>query len=298
MKLTKVRAFKASGLVALGGLEPIALGEAGAQTAANSVRPAAGVGASRSDDASVESDAGTWSGSFDGVTVLDSSRLVGGDHASALPDVDEKTPVVLRPVAGAEGEAVLVPEGVETASDLRTAAAGVGVQAAASSLCWGTWYRPRGGSLVPGDPKRIYFKPTSAPGFELRRLAGMECFGDNQNFQFPKADGFKDSGWVTDYGRRVVHKDKWIFEGCKEVWVSPSNSYSYLCDFKASESFRLNTQQSGAFWRQRLRNWATQTVTVQGQCATTIVGLWVQTNDLNDVAVDCIDNGPINPNGL
>lgn len=307
MRVTKVRAFKAAAVVAAGGVGASSFwSEASASWAVNrdgavktTVDPAP-------DTTTVDSvpDAGPVVAKAGSVSITDSSDLPvhsdtsdvdqGTKREVELSEVGDDTPVPPPPLAAAPSDKV------GSADQSRaSAASGQTISAASVELCYGTWFRPRGFNLTPSPDHQIIWYDAPGSGYEIRRLLGMECFGDNQNFTFANADGFKASGFNSTYGRRVVHKDGWVFEGCQSVVIQPFGVSQYQCDFKASGGvYKLNLQKSGAFWRERLRNWSTQTVQSQGQCATTIVGLWVGTNDLNDVAVDCIDNGPINPNGL
>jgi hypothetical protein len=292
MRVTRLRGFKAATVVAVSGAGA-GLGSTHAGAAA--LPTADGVAESSQKLPGV----GIPLGTSDGITVYDSSGVKQGE---GLADVDSARSIPLEP-AGDDapvGPLVLpgkLPPDAKAQPAEKAAPAAGPVAAAANGWC-GSMFQLRGGSLVPPYDGRLVYWDAPGPGYEVRRIIGAECLNDNQNFSFQQADAFKVSDYNSTYGRRVVHKDGWILEGCSLVNIPPFGASQYQCDFKSNQTYRLTPQRSSAFFRERLKNWAMQTVQNQGQCATTIIGNWVGTNDLNDVGVDCIDNGPINPAGL
>lgn len=286
MKLTRTRAFKASALVAIGGIGSGVLGEA-------SAAPWSGLDARKQAEPlpkegthSPIDSAGPVITHFDGIAMHDSTGI--DPTKDTLEDVDARHREIELGPAG--DDAPVAPLGPAGDSSVRSSKSVV----AAAAKC-GSWFDVRGGSLIPPyDGKTVYWDAPGA-GYEVRRIIGAECLGENQNFSFGEADAFKVSDYNSTYGRRVVHRDGWNFEGCRLVVLPPFGVSQYECDFKTKDLHRLTPDTSGAFWRTRLKNWASQTAQNQGSCATTIIGTWVGSSTLADVGVACIDNGPINP---
>lgn len=308
MRVTRVRGFKAAAVIAVGGAGAGATIAAGAselpttdgvgQTSLS--LPDKDVTLGPSEQPTVPaSDIGTAKATVNGVTVYDSSNVRKG-AGSPQPDIGEDSAIQLAPAGDDAPVAPLGPARVapdERSQSLISRSAGQPATAAAAAWC-GSMFQLRGGSLVPPYDGKVVYWDAPGSGYEVRRIIGAECLGDNQNFTFQQSDGFKSSGYNSTYGRRVVHKDGWIFEGCTLATIPPFGVTQYQCDFKSQQNYRLTPQTTSAFFRERLRNWAAQTAQNQGSCATTIIGTWVGTNDLGDVGVACIDNGPVDPHGL
>lgn len=79
--------------------------------------------------------------------------------------------------------------------------------------CQGTWAWVRGGSLIPPNDGKLILWDAPGAGYSVRRMFGIECLGDNQDFDFMESDAFKDSGFVQNYGRNVVTDSGMFFEG-------------------------------------------------------------------------------------
>ena len=158
--------------------------------------------------------------------------------------------------------------------------------------CVTSYFPPRGASLVPPYDGKLIYYDALGPGYQLRRLDGVECLGDARNFQIGLDQVFKSSV-LTQYGASLVHDAGYEFEGCFQTGPGP-----WTCDFKVSgHSRRLTASQNGvAYARRVLEQWSSYQLHYLGACGTSIVGLWTGQHDLNDVATSCVDFGPFQPN--
>jgi len=165
------------------------------------------------------------------------------------------------------------------------------------TVCRGTWFRPRGFNLYPGfsaDTKKIYFDPTGnwRDGYELRRVLGMECFGDFANWNVPSSNVFKGSSSLTEFGSQLLMTNGQVYEGC--YWISPNNSYN--CDFKIDGApSKLTPSVSSEYWWMVLKNWSYYQAQFLIDCGGNLIGGWNQTSTLADITNSCIEYGPFNP---
>lgn len=312
VNLTRTRAFKAAALITVGGVGSTVVTDISGPSSWEGLRavapqpvpgkpsPPAGWAPPVPGDENHPSrdTAGPVIGRLGGVTVHDSTK--SKPISKHISDVDAG----LREIRLEEADDGDAPAGpLVIPEDLAKAATRGGLDGSQSrptsdmtiqSNDCGAWFSVRGGSLVPPNDGKLVYWNAPGNGWEVRRVLGAECLGDSQNFSFQAQEAFKVSDFNSTFGRRVFHEGGWNFEGCRLLSV-PFGISQYECDFKTQDLHRLTPTTSGAFWRTRLRNWATQTAQNQGACAATIIGTWVGTSTLADAGAACIDNGPINP---
>ena len=154
----------------------------------------------------------------------------------------------------------------------------------------GDYYQPRGGSLVPPYDGTLVYWDAPGSGFEEAHLMGVECLGDNRDFQIGYGNVYKNSG-NTQYGHAVVDTSGLQYEGC--FLTGPRVT---ICDFKVDGHSRKLTATLGSnYARSVLKNWASYQASYLVACGSDIVGEWTEQKDLTDLATDCIDYGPFDP---